>query len=45
MTEEQKNKIAEEQEKIIADIEASTEECPMDNVGFDPNTIDGRGEI
>ena len=20
-------------------------ECPMDNIGFDPNTIDGRGEI
>lgn len=45
MTEEQKDKLVEEQEKLIADIENSTEGCPMDNVGFDPEKIDGRGEI
>lgn len=45
MTEEQKEKIAEEQEKVIQDIENAPEECPMDDIGFDPETIDGRGEI
>ena len=27
------------------EIEENEKEAPMDNVGFDPETIDGRGEI
>lgn len=30
--------------EIIEEIEKN-ENCPMDNVNFDPETIDGRGEI
>ena len=30
--------------EIIEEIE-NNKECPMDNVNFDPETIDGRGKI
>ncbi len=45
MKEEQKNKISEEQEKIIKDIENTPQNCPMDDIKFNPDEIDGRGEV